>query len=66
MKVKYISPGILRQRLKIKTVPDEWLGKQYDNLWTEYNGPLAPGVYAYVAGEWRNVRKLDPSVLAHV
>ena len=32
--------------------------------WSEYNGPLPRGTYAFVGGVWHNVKTLDRSLLA--
>lgn len=60
------GPQRLDSRLTIKRVGNNWLNNRYDNMWTEYTGDLKPGTYAMVAGEWRNVRRLDSSILAHI
>lgn len=44
----------------------EFLNRQHDNSWTEYDGDLKPGTYARAGGQWHNVKSLDPSILAHV
>ena len=44
----------------------EFLNNQPNNDWTEYNGDLKPGTYAFCGGEWHNVKSLDSSVLAHI
>ena len=41
------------------------INKRHDNEQRPYDGPLAPGTYAKVGGEWRNVRTLGPLDLAH-
>lgn len=57
-----------RERLVIKAVPDanKFLNSRYDNDWKVYTGPLKAGIYAFVGQEWRNMKSLDPSLLAHV
>jgi hypothetical protein len=59
------------QRLHIKEFPStedayDFLAKQCDNQWKEYEGDLKKGVYAFAGGTWHNVKKLDASVLAHI
>ena len=70
MKVKQVSVGIACQRLTIRSVAPNWLMRRalrrHDNDWTEYTGPLPVGVYAFVSGEWRNVKTLERSILAFV
>jgi hypothetical protein len=58
-------------RLTVRTFPDaDRLGRflcgRSGIEWREYDGPLTGGTYAFVGGEWRNVRKIDPDLLAHV
>ena len=45
------------------------------NLWEYASGPnarhdkfaaLKPGTYVFAGGEWRNVKSIDPSALAHM
>lgn len=38
----------------------------YSNSWSEYTGELPAGIYAMAGGAWHNVKKLDPSLLAHI
>ena len=75
MKIKKLEsagiPGRFNQRLIIrefKTSQDghEFLNKQYDNNWQEYDGELKAGKYAFAGGTWHNVKKLDQSILAHI
>ena len=42
-----------------------FLNKQTDNKWNEYKGELKAGIYVFMGGTYHNVKKLDPSVLAH-
>lgn len=37
-----------------------------DGFSKEANQSLRPGKYAFLGGEWRNVKTLDASILAHV
>jgi len=59
------------ERLTIRRFANEqamhkWINARYDNLWRPYTGPLKAGIYAYVGGEWRNVKSIDRCLLAHV
>lgn len=66
-----------RDRLIVKTFSTDearhqFLNKQYDNSWrmlpVVFGGLVLPtksGTYARAGGAWHNVKKLDPSVLAH-
>ena len=67
-KVVSMTGTLLKQRMLIKRVVDahKFLNKQYDNTWKVYDGLLVAGTYAYVGGNWVNIRKLDPCLLAHV
>ena len=61
----------LHQRLIIKTFKSrqeghEFLNKQSNNDWQEYDGELKAGKYAFAGGKWHDVKKLDPSILAHI
>ena len=66
--IKLICRTLGRERLVIKSVHDAYgfINKQYDNKWVIYDGPLKAGTYAFVGGQWHNVKSLDPSILAHV
>lgn len=48
------------------TLMYKWLNEQDNNRWSVYDGPLKPGTYAFVGGQWQNVKSLPASVLAHV
>lgn len=67
-KVMSMQGPLFRQRMVIKSVPDadSFLNRRYDNEWKHYTGPLKAGTYAFVGQEWRNVKTLDASLLAHV
>jgi hypothetical protein len=66
--IKNTGAQRLHQRMIIKSVPDAhgFLNKQYDNTWSIYEGPLKAGIYVFAGGEWRNVKSIDPSALAHM
>lgn len=75
MKIKKTQrlPGTLcKERLVIKELKgtkgyDFLQGPEnYNNQWTEYNGDLKAGTYAFAGGQWHNVKKLDASLLAHI
>jgi len=71
MKIKKVSPGISRQRMKIKAFKDSELGYKFlnsqpNNDWGVYEGNLKAGIYAFAGGQWHNVKNLDASVLAHI
>ncbi len=34
--------------------------------WRETSTELKPGTYAYVGGQWHNVKQVDPSLLSHI
>jgi hypothetical protein len=62
-----------RERLVVKSFPSadamhRFLNKQTNNDWQEVKPPLPvkAGTYARVAGMWKNVRSLEPSLLAHI
>lgn len=61
-----------RDRMAIKAFRDrtamyEFLAKGSNSLsWRESTRGLKPGVYAYAGGQWHNVKRLDPSMLAHI
>ena len=67
-----ISGPFGRERMTIRQHADRTAMYKFLNTgsnatqWREYTGSLPKGVYASVAREWRNVKTLDPSVLAHV
>lgn len=66
-----VNRGIFNDRLVIKEFKRDqdghrFLNKQTDNKYKEYTGPLSPGSYAFVAGEWKNIKSLPSGVLAHV
>lgn len=78
---KFVRSGHanLKERLHIKAFTDAnalgaFLCKQYDNTWAEvstegqaaHNYPTKSGIYAFAGGQWHNVTKLDPSILAHI
>lgn len=43
-----------------------FLNKQDNNDWSVYEGPLRPGKYSFVGGEWRNVRDIPIELKAHL
>ena len=68
---KRYSGPLGHERLTVKrfidgTAMHRWLNRRYDNQWTPYDGPLPQGTYACVGGEWRNVKKIPPEIMAHV
>lgn len=70
-KTSACKPGSFCERLIVREFKDRedayaFLGKQDNNNWREYDGPLTKGTYAFAGGSWHNVKKLDPSILAHV
>lgn len=65
------KPGTWKERLIIKEFKTRedghgFLNKQDNNDWREYEGELKAGKYAFAGGKWHNVKKLDPSILAHI
>jgi hypothetical protein len=71
MKIKRMSKDGWKQRLIIKTFATsqaghEFLNKQPNNDWQVYEGDLKSGTYVFAGGEWRNVKTIDPSALAHM
>ena len=65
------NPGRWNQRLIIKNFKSreeghEFLNKQPNNDWQEYEGELKAGKYAFAGGKWHNVKTLDASILAHI
>lgn len=62
--------GTFTQRLTIKAFKSESTYyaalNEANSPWASYDGPLTPGTYAFVGGEWRNVKKIDPDLLPHV
>lgn len=69
--IQKTTPQLRRQRMTIKSFKyaDDmyrFLNKQPNNDWRESNHDLKAGVYAHVAGQWHNVKSIDPSALAHV
>jgi hypothetical protein len=71
MKIKRVSKDDWKERLVIKTFATsqaghEFLNKQTNNEWQVYEGDLKSGTYVYAGGEWRNVKDVDRSALAHM
>jgi hypothetical protein len=45
----------------------EFLNKGANGVaWRPSTNGLKPGVYAFLGGQWRNVKTLDPMMMAHV
>ena len=78
-KIVRTGHGGLKERLFIKAFRDAnelgaFLCKQFDNTWAEVPSvqqaaqgyPTKSGQYAFAGGQWHNVKRLDPSVLAHI
>ena len=64
----FCSRDKLRMQVKAYKYSDDmhkFLNKQTDNRWTVSSKGLASGTYAYIAGAWRDVKKLDRLTLAH-
>ena len=66
--VEKTSLGVARQRRTVKRVNDAYafLAKQCDNTWKLHTEGWKPGIYAYVGGNWHNIKNLDSSVLVHI
>ena len=70
--IKKMEYNGLRARIIIKSFKTndamhKFLNSQYDNKWSEATGEIEkPGTYAFVGGNWRNIKELDPCLLAHV
>ena len=73
-KITRAGSDTFKERLTVKTFRDaDAAGKflctgENGLFWKETHGnlPTKAGVYAKAGGEWRNVRTLDPCVLAHI
>lgn len=76
---KYVKIGPIKERLHIKAFKtpetmldyldenDGWSMVRADALtYLRKPYPTKSGVYAAAGGDWHNVKKLDPSILAHV
>ncbi|MFK5949506.1 MAG: hypothetical protein QM500_12140 [Methylococcales bacterium] len=68
---KTIRLGTFKERMQIKAFKSaddmhKFLNKQFDNNWQESKHDLKSGTYAFVGGEWCNVKKMNASSLAHV
>lgn len=71
---KTYQGGVSKGRLHIKSFKYSedahgFLNKQHDNNWSiaeDQHQDKKAGIYAYAGGIWHNVKKLDPSVLAHI
>jgi hypothetical protein len=77
-KTRRMTPGISRQRMIIRRFRTEEGRQRHiremeadlknsNTLFiTEYDGELPPGTYAFVGGEWRDVKTLDRDIIPHV
>jgi hypothetical protein len=65
--IKGFSERLVIKTFKTNQAGHEFLNKQNSNDWHEYTGKLdKPGTYVFAGGEWRNVKTIDPSALAHM
>lgn len=71
--------GNFKERLHVKAFKNAndlgaFLCRQTSNDWQEcapekqaaQSYPVKSGVYAFAGGQWHNVKRLDPSILAHI
>jgi len=78
-KIVRVGQNGFKERLHIKAFQDAnelgaFLCKQDDNTWGEvseekqkaHGYPNKSGIYAFAGGQWHNVKKLDPIILAHI
>lgn len=77
-KTRRMTPGISRQRMIIRGFKTEDTRQRHireiksdpkrnNTLFIkEYSGELPPGTYAFVSGEWRNVKTIDKNITPHV
>ncbi len=74
-----VTVGPFRERRTIKGFPtlearDAFIAKHDRGLmapvsdpnWSTLDAMAKPGTYAFCGGEWRNVKSLDASLLAHI
>ena len=67
--LRQITGQLGRERMTVRTFKyredmHQFLNKN-DNTWREIKG-FTSGTYASVGGQWVNVKKLDPGLLAHI
>ena len=71
--IESISRVVRRgERMKIKSFKTSESMHKFLNMahnsftWRESDKGLKTGIYAYAGGSWHNVKRLDPSILAHI